>query len=167
MQRLFCGLIACLLVALNASAHFELEFGSPLIAQETSGGFVPPELYGWGRVLAIYPDGKVIKSQRENATAAWSHQELATLSPKVVHDLVNTMASLAAGTLVFDENEPECTDLPGTTYSGQNSSGQLIDFAAYRACRLGVLENFFSAHHLVDMMQGLNALSFFETDASN
>lgn len=159
MKHLSLALMALILLVQGNLAYAESSLGTPLIAKETGGGFVPPDLQGWGKKLSIYSNGKVIESSRENYQSPWNHQLLAVLSRDVVTEIASIVATLEPGEIIFPD-EPECTDLPTTTYTAKNGQGNLVQFAQNMACRFGTLENFYEAHHLKAILEGLDALSF-------
>ncbi len=159
MQK-FAAWLFALSCVMGSMAQAEMNMGIPLLEKETSGGHVPPDYYGWGEKLSVYTNGKVILSKRANYDSPWTHELLAVIADNVIDKITESVASLEQGELVFPEDEPECTDVPTTTYLAKNAAGHQISFAEQRACRLGVLENFYAAYNLEQILNGLHALSW-------
>jgi hypothetical protein len=155
MQKMFLAIAALCAFALAASS--EVPLGLPLIEKETSGGFVPEDMQGWGVKITIYPNGTVFKAYKANYRSAWEYTLLATLSNEAMTDLETSLVDLVPGEIVFPD-EPECTDVPTTTYSARNNSNVVVNFATLTACRLGVLEDYADSYRLKKLLDGLGQL---------
>jgi hypothetical protein len=154
MKKLFCALMALglLLQATNAIAS------TPILTVETYGGFVPPDRQGWGEKLIVYPNGRVITSYRPNFETSWDNQLIATLSAEVMGEITMALNDLSPGQLSFPD-DPECTDMPVTTYSAKNGQGDSVEFAQIVACRVGYLESFNKSYTLKSILDGLKTVA--------
>ena len=159
MQKFLCNILTLgLLMSVGIVHANEYPNDVPLLEKQTSGGRTPPEWYGWGQKVSIYRNGYVIKGRRENGDSPWKYKLVATITPSVIDELTALTASLEADTLEFP-NQPECTDLPVTSFQGLNAEGQLVLFAQQAACRFGILSGFYQAYRLAGILSGLEELS--------
>lgn len=129
-----------------------------ILSKVTSGGFTPPQLYGWASELVIYDDGTVVERYRANGDAPWEINKIATLTEHVVAGLRETTSELSEGTLSFPD-EPRCTDIPRTSYKGLNRENALVEFAANEACVSGHLLEFDDAERLKTIIDALDSLA--------
>lgn len=122
-----------------------------LLLKESSGRFVPSQMYGWAEKTMIMRDGRVIKSRRENNRSPWRDVEVDRLTLQATADLARLTATLSRSALSFPDDD-RCADTPYTSFSARNQDGELVEFAAHSGYFLGLVETFHAAKDLVILL---------------
>ena len=157
MLKIITSILAMMLIASSAIKASSVPL-IPLLVKDSRGGFTPPEYQGWGSKLTIYSDGSVVKSSRSNSRVPWNDTTLAVISLPLILEITDLVAPLSSGAISFPD-EPECTDRPITNFSARNASGTLVTFAQNQNCVLGILDGFYDAYRLQQILDGLDALA--------
>lgn len=145
-----------MLIWLVSLANAGIASDNVVLSRETSGGNPPPDMVGWSDQILIYESGRVTERHRNNDSSPWIENELATINSSIMAGLIADLVELQNGSLVFDDS-PICFDLPSTHYIGVVDGREVI-FGAYSQCRKGTLPDFYSAHGLMNLLDGHVAL---------